>query len=121
MTLALIGLLIVEGTAALASGVYIAIVYHQRREDSEYLRRLVVRDWRVAAGAVPILIVVVYSLLVFAFPDRLTPIARPWGSIAVCIPIAVFLYGVVDDARQFYRDRRLGSEPGDRLTPEDEL
>jgi hypothetical protein len=64
----------------------------------------------VAVGAVPILLIVVYSLLIYAEPEwHLQPLARPWGALAVGLPIVVFLYGVISDAIQFHRDRTIGS------------
>lgn len=93
----------IESVLAIVAAGYIVRVYRARHEDAPFLTRLVKRDVRVAAGGLLITIVVVYSLVAFAFEWDFIP--RPWASVLIGLGIALMEYGVISDAIVFYRER----------------
>lgn len=109
VNLILLGVLIATAIAAGISGAYITWVYRQRREQAVYLTLLVRRDQRIAVGGLLILVVGGYALLRFAFPDAGLPgLVAPWTTVVIVVAIELMLWGVIADALQMRRDRRIG-------------
>lgn len=99
-----------EAIAALVAGWYVAWALRPQRGKEQFLDRLVIRDIRVALGGAPIAFIVAYSLVRFAIPELgLGPLVPPFGALLIGVPIAVMLFGPIDDAIQVWRDRRAAS------------
>lgn len=98
--LELLGVLwfIVLAVVSIPAGLYIIHVYRMRHEEAPFLTRLVMRNMRSWA-AVMLLLVLVIGLLTRV-------VARPWGTLTICLAITIFAWGLLDDARTFFVERR---------------
>lgn len=106
-TLGIALFLAAEAVVAIAAALYIALSLRPERGKEPFLDRLVNRDIRVAVGGAPIAFIVVYSLVRFAVPELgLGPILPPLGALLIGIPIAVMLFGPIDDGLTIWRERR---------------
>lgn len=82
-------------------------LYQTRLFESQFFRRLVARNKRVAyIGGGAIATIVVWSLLSWAFPDGIPAIPRPWGSVLIAIALIVVLAGPILDERYVNRVRK---------------
>lgn len=109
VTLVLALLLLAEACIAVGATVYIASVTAPVKGQERFLDRLVHRDKRVAFAGAPIVFVIVYSLVRFAVPELgLGPLMAPFGALMIGIPLAVLLWGPIDDAIVIVRERRNG-------------
>lgn len=97
-----------EAIAAIFAALYVAVALRPQKGQEPFLDRLVHRDLRVGLGGAPIAFIVAYSLVRFAVPELgLGPLVPPLGALLIGIPIAVMLFGPIDDAIQVWRDRRV--------------
>ena len=85
--------------ASIASSFYIAWVYRQRKEESAFLTHLVNRDIRVSLASAWILGYIAVALAGYS-------LARPWGALAIGIPVVVMMIGPISDAWLWRSERR---------------
>lgn len=100
ITLTIIVALLITAVTASLSGAYITWVYHQRTEEALFLTRLVHRDLRVAIASAVIVLYMALSLAGFG-------LGRPWGAVAIGIPIIVLMIGPIGDALLWRKERRM--------------
>lgn len=112
----LVASMVVLGVAAIVSWLYVRKVYAQRQHESRELRRLVMRDKRVAMAGAVIALLVAYSLARLLMPG-LPAIPSPWTAILIAVSVDVLLWGVVADARAF-RAYRIEGRLDDTGEPE---
>lgn len=99
--------LLAEAVACLIAAGYVVSKYLQIEGGDKYLRRLVVRNVRVAAGAGLIALVIGYSLARFALPDlSLEPLVPPLGALLIALPLAWMMWGPIADALQWWKESR---------------
>lgn len=96
----LVASMVVLGVAAIFAWLYVRKVYAQRQHESRELRRLVMRDKRVAMAGAVIALLVSYSLARAAM-SSLPAIPTPWTAITIALAVDALLWGVVADARAF--------------------
>jgi hypothetical protein len=89
---------VVLAVACIPAGLYILHIYRQRYEEAPFLTRLVLRDIRVWLGAMLLLVLVAAALAHL--------VSRPWGTLTICAAVTVFIWGLLDDAVVFYRERK---------------
>ncbi len=82
---------------SIPAGIYIVKVYRSRYEEAPFLTRLVLRDIRVWAATMLLLVLVAGSLLRF--------VSRPWGTLTICAAVTIYAWGLIDDALTFRRER----------------
>lgn len=88
----------------------LSLLYGSRRFDSEFFRRLVARNKRVAyIGGGLIAVVVVLTLLAIALPG-LPRLPSPWPIVLVALGLMVLLSGPILDER-YVRSVRNGGDP----------
>jgi hypothetical protein len=86
-------------------------LYQARLFQSEFFRRLVARNKRVAyIGGGAIALIVVWSLLAWSLPAFVPAIPRPWGTIAIALALMVMLSGPILDER-YVQNVRKGGNP----------
>lgn len=83
---------------AIVSGLYIRWVYLHRREDAPFLTRMFFRDRRDWLATILLLVLVWLAI------NRM--VSRPWGTVIICTSVTVYMYGLIDDAFTFFRERR---------------
>jgi uncharacterized protein (DUF2062 family) len=99
VTLAVTVIDVALALAAVLSTIYIVHVYRQRKEEALFLTRLVHRDIRVGIGGG---IIVAYIALAYSGYT----LGAPWGGLIVSLAVGLMLIGPIDDAIQWFRERR---------------
>lgn len=97
--LTIVGSLIVA-LVAVISGAYIWHIYRLRHEEALFLQLLFRLCMTVTFGSAWIAIYLVLALVGHG-------LARPWGAVAIAIPVILMMQTVIQVARVWRRERRL--------------
>lgn len=116
ITLVLAVAIFVEALWCIRAAYRLSKLYQTRLFESEFFRRLVARNKRVAyIGGGLITAIVVWSLLAWSLPEYVPQIPRPWGTVGIAVALMVLISGPILDER-YVQSIRKGVNPHDRHT-----
>jgi hypothetical protein len=114
ITLVLAVVIIVEALWSIRAAYRLSKLYQTRLFESEFFRRLVARNKRVAyVGGGAITLLVVWALLSWSLPQYVPMLPRPWFSVFIALCLIVVLAGPILDER-YVSGIRKGSNPNVR-------
>lgn len=114
ITLLLAVAVFVEALWCIRAAYRLSKLYKTRLFESEFFRRLVARNKRVAyIGGGAISLIVIWALLAWSLPEYVPQIPRPWGTYGITVALMVMLAGPILDER-YVQNIRKGANPNVR-------